>query len=440
MTHTLARTKISERAELVGRAENIMQVAADQDGRDLSEQEQAALAQYRGRIGELDGQLALMTADFALDAETAANIARWSGTPVPTNEPCQWRSAGEALWDYLHKETDREARQRIGDFERNAGRLTSGAGKPSESYVQFRAAQHQGTLAANTTPVAGGFGGLIVSPIAGPVIDLGWSGTPLLNALGAQDAPNAYSFSRPRIIDPHLNDGAQEQALEKAELVSYKFDIEGEPVRMRTVGGYLNVSQQLLSVVPGSMDIVVTQLRRRAQRAAEKSAATGLSGTTATVPLATNDAQAVIDAFGEAALKVFNATGELPSWVAMGPLGWQILFGVTDADGRQLFPSIGPVNASGSTGGVTSFSINVFGLAGVVTPGITDDGIYLGSGESVELYRTNLPLLEAVEPSVLGRQVAVAIGLGSYLPITTESPDGGTTPAKREAVVKIDPA
>lgn len=64
----------------------------------------------------------------------------------------------------------------------------------------------------------------------------------------------------------------------------------------------------------------------------------------------------------------------------------------------------------------TSFSQTVAGLQAVVTPSITDDTFYVGGGNAIEGYLYRYPVLEAVEPSVLGRQVAVAASLAFYKP------------------------
>jgi hypothetical protein len=422
----LAQTKISERAELVARLEHIQGMAADDGNRDLTETEQAAMVQVRARLGQLDQQLGLMTADYQLDQETAANIARWSGQPVQTAEGHSWRSVGQAIWDYLHRDNDREARARIADFEKIANRASNAAGQPSESFIQLRAAQHMGTTAANTVPTAGGFGGLIVSPVSGPIIDVGYSGTPLLNLLGAQDAPSPFSFSRPRIIDPNIDDGAGPQAgsKEKGELPSYKFDVNGENVTLNLAGGYLNVSQQVISWLPGGWDLIVRQLTRRAQRAAEKAVATALTGTVNTVPLVdASDPAAVRAAFGAAAGLVFDATGALPTWLATGSAGWQALYGLSDSTGQPIYPNMGITDMGGAGGG----------LPGLAIAKELGNDYYLGNGYGLEVYRANLPVLEAVEPSVMGRQVAVALAVGTYAPITEEG-----APPVRGGLVKVD--
>ena len=88
--------------------------------------------------------------------------------------------------------------------------------------------------------------------------------------------------------------------------------------------------------------------------------------------------------------------------------------------------------------GFSSLS-SVAGLQPIVTPGITDNTFWVGNGSALEAYEYTYPLLEAVEPSVLGRQVAVASSIVFYRPTTDESPDGGVTPASGNGAVHIAP-
>jgi hypothetical protein len=136
---------------------------------------------------------------------------------------------------------------------------------------------------------------------------------------------------------------------------------------------------------------------------------------------------------------VFTATNQMPAWLAMGPAGWARLGGLTDLAGRPLFPGLSPSNALG-TASADSLSIQVSGLRVVVTPGITDTTMYMGNSVGIELWAYFYPLLQQVEPSVLGRQVAVAASIGAYKPPTAEAGPGNVPPAAYEAVVKIAPA
>jgi len=222
-------------------------------------------------------------------------------------------------------------------------------------------------------------------------------------------------------------------AQEKSEMPSKAWDILPETVTCSRVGGYINVSEVLVELIAGSLDMVVSHMNRRVELYSESAVVTELAKSTATVAVATDDVTAAI---GAAATLVVENTGRPPSWLAMGPKAWGQLIGLTDAAGRPLFPGLGPVNALG-TGNASTFFGSILGLTAAVTPAITDKTMYVGNSFGLEIYERPLPLMQAFEPSVYGRQVAVATFLGFYAPITTEAGPSDTPPAKREGTVKI---
>ena len=423
---------IRERQELVQRIEGLQANCAehrDEQGqlspRDMNDDELAVVQGQRERIAAIDRQLAVATQDLQLDIQTSERIAAINGQTAIPPGGAQYRSAGELLWDCLHQ-TDRGAADRYSSLQRR---------------LQTRAAEHMGTVAEETTPVAGGMGGLISQPIVGPVIDLAWGGMPFMASLNPQSAPNPISWRRPRIVDPYLDTAAGPQAggLQKGELPSKHFDVLSEEVSLQSVGNYLNVSIQLLSFVAGSLDILVSQLNKRLSRSMEKAAIAEAAKTTAKVTLAADAAaDDVLQAIADAAALVFVATSEPATTIAFGPNGLSRLAGLTDLALRPILPTIGAVNASGtsSAAGLTS---NLAGLRPVLTPGISDTTMYVYNAASLEAATYRFPLLDAVEPSVLGRQIAVAASFGFYSPVTTEAGPSDTPPAKREAIVKIAP-
>jgi hypothetical protein len=242
----------------------------------------------------------------------------------------------------------------------------------------------------------------------------GWIPVPI--CMRPVPASDGFGFSRPQVVDPGIDDGVAEQALEKAELASKAFSITTTPVALTTLGGYLTVSQQLLSFAPASLGIIVDQLRVRLERRVEAFMFTAMSTGATKVTLAlTATAAEILQAIYDAAAAYFGITGDLPSWIAMGPLGWARLGGLVDLAGRPLFPTLGAGNAIG-TAEAGSFSMTVAGLTPVITRTITDATFYVGGTEALEGYLYPLPVLEAVEPSVLGRQVAIAASVASHNP------------------------
>lgn len=390
---------LKERETIVTRIDGVKATSIEQK-RELSDQDKRALADWQARIKELDELIDLVSFDVEMNQQVAGRIAAIS--TEMDNQPVAYRSAGELLWDVLHM----------------------GEPEPRRRYEKFtqRAAQHMGTSAAATVPTAGGFAGLVVNQVYGPVIDIIPSGRPFLSLLGVTPAPSSLAFMRPRLVDPNIDTGVATQALEKAELASKAFSIANDPLTLTTMGGYLNISQQLISLVAGALDIIIAQMNKRLARATEKAAITELSLSTAKVTLSnTADAATTLKAIYDASALVYANTGELATWLVMGPTGWSRLGGLSDLAGRPMFPYLGATNADG---GARADQFNLVGPAGLqtaVTPAITDTTFWVGNSTSLEAYEYRYPLLESVEPSVLGRQIAVASSMVFYRPITNET-------------------
>jgi len=375
---SMVRRLLDERDQKLSLIEQISGVA-DDAGRDLFDTESQTIEDAQNRVRSLNSQVDRLSQDLEL-ADSARNRIRSLDPNIVAN-----------------------------DFS-------------------YRTAEHMGLDKAKTVPVAGGFNGLAVIPSLGPVLDPSPQGRPLFTALGARPAPS-LTFTRPRIVDPNLLTGVGIVANEKAEMNSKAWDILNETVTCQRVGGYINVSEVLVELLAGSLDMVITQMNHRVEAFSEAAVVTELAKTTATVAVAAND---VVAAIGSAAATVVKNTGRPPEWIAMGPAGWGALIGLTDAAKRPMFPALGPVNAPGSGDASTYFG-SVMGLNVAVTPAITDKTMYVGNSFGLEVYERPLPLMQAFEPSVYGRQVAVATYIGTYAPITTENP---TTPV-RAGVVKI---
>jgi outer membrane murein-binding lipoprotein Lpp len=407
---SMVKRLLDERDQKMTLIEQISGVA-DEAGRDLFETESETIANAQSRVRSLNAQVDQLSQDLEL-ADSAKNRIRALDPSVIARD-FTYRSAGDLMYDLINRSNNADCNLRLNRF-------------------MSRAAEHMGMDKATTVPVAGGFNGLVVIPTIGPVLDPSPKGRPLFTALGAQPAP-AVKFNRPRIIDAALGTGVAPVTTEKSEMVSKAFNVDSETVTCGRVGGYLNFSEVADDWVSGSFDMVVNQMNRRLARYSETAVVTQLATTTATVAVATNNVNAAI---GTAAALVFTNTGELPEWLAMGPAGWGALIGTADLAGRPLFPSIGAVNATGTASAGNGVS-NLSGLNVVVTPGITDKTMYIGNSSGLELYERPMPLMQAYEPSVYGRQIAVVTYIGFYSPITTEAGPSQTPPAKREGTVKI---
>lgn len=371
---------------------------AAEEGRDLTEDDNVSIDDANVKVRKWNTDLERITSDLELSEETVRRLRGLGSAGALVGADFHYRNDGQLLWDVLHL-ADVEARRR---YDR----------------VHRRAAEHMGTLAAATTPVAGDLAGLVVKAAVGPVIVPYPQGMPLASAFGVRDLPasDGFGFSRPQIVDAGFTTGVGVQSLEKAEVASKAFSVTTTPVLLRTIAGYINISQQLLSWNPSSLDIILGQMRRRLENAVDLAAYDELNNSTGKITLSlTAAADVVLKAIYDAAAAYYGVTKQLPTMLVMGPTGWARLGSLVDAAGRPLFPTLGATNAPG-TSSATSFGGSVAGLQPVVTPSITDGALWVTGSDALELYGYNLPVLEAVEPSVLGRQVAVGMSFGSYRP------------------------
>ena len=377
--------------------------SAHESGRDLSDQDGEVITRAKERISAIDAQLALIGDNLAMDDAVRLRLSQLQ--PGTVDAPlARYQYAGEVLYDVLHR-SDRASVERL-------------------DRVMTRAAQHMGTDAAQTVATAGDLGGLEVNAVVGPMIDPHPSGRPFLSAIGVRPA-TGETFYRPWLEDTAL-DADYTQALQKGELASHAFTVKRDTLELTTVGNYLNVSQQLLSFQPQSLDIIVSELNRRVTRSSETAAIAEMARSTSKVTLAADaDAATILNAIYQANELVYTETGSPASWITFGPKGLTRLGSLVDAAGRPLFPTIGPANAMGaaSVNGVTG---TIAGLVPIQTFAITDDTFWVGNNSALEAYEYRYPLLEAIEPSVLGRQLAAAAAYAFYRPRSLSSTDGAT--------------
>jgi hypothetical protein len=373
-------------------ADDLANTAAAEN-RDLTTNELELITRTKDRVGAIDDQLKVLARESTLDEEAQRRLAQLAGATIGADGPVEYRTAGEYVSDYLQTV--------IGDGDRRT--------RAEDRLRRYtRAASHVTT---------GNFTGTFPQPIVGPLVNLINSTRPLVNALGVIPIPAGPSFRRPKLNDPNIATGVGPQANQKDELISQAFTLSSDNVDLSTLGGYVNVARQVLDWGVASMDVIVNQLAARYSYATERSAVTAMQQSTSNVTLAAGaDASAVIAAVYEAAGTVFTETGQLPTTLAAGPLGWARLGSLTSADGVPTFPFLNPSNASGGGMSATTFEGNPVGLNLVVTPGITDDTFWVLNGLALEIYEQVIGQLSVVEPSVLGVQVAYAGYVGYYRP------------------------
>src|SRR4051812_45889494 len=138
---------------------------ADDEGRDLLESENQTITNAQERVRALNGQVDRLSQDLEL-ADSAKNRIR-ALDPTIVAKDFSYRSAGDFLYDMIHKLDNPDSDMRMNRFMK-------------------RAAEHMGFDKATTVAVAGGFNGLVVAPVVGPVLDPSPTGRPLFTAIGAR--------------------------------------------------------------------------------------------------------------------------------------------------------------------------------------------------------------------------------------------------------------
>jgi HK97 family phage major capsid protein len=362
------------------------------ENRDLSTNELELITRTKDRVGEIDAQVTVLARESTLDEQAQRRLAQLAGATVG-GDAVEYRSAGAYLNDVLGVI--------IGDGEKR-------------THAEDRLRRYHRAASHITT---GNFTGTFPQAIVGPLINLINSTRPLVNAIGVNPVPSGPDFRRPKLNDPNIATGVGPQTNQKDELTSQPFTLTSDNVALSTLGGYVNVARQVLDWGVASMDVIVSQLAARYSYATERGAVTEMQRSTSTVPLAAGaDSAAVIEAIYAAAGEVFTETGQLPTTLVAGPLGWARLGSLASADGVPTFPFLNPSNASGGGMSATSFSGNPVGLNLVVSPGVADDTFWVLNGLALEIYEQVVGQLSVVEPSVLGIQVAYAGYVGYYRP------------------------
>lgn len=375
--------------QALGEVETITNRAADDD-RDVTDAEQRTCEARRARIVELESELEV-EADLAQRSASYQNLVAHigpaqdqpirgqlverqqnGGLDVPTYD-----SPGAYLVDFLTRSEDPEAAQR---FSR---------------YLE-RAVQHQ-TTAQNP--------GLLPVPILGPVFTAQAGRRPAIESATLRPLPGTgKTFQRPKINQYTL---AGLQATEKAELASRPMLIDPITVTKGTYGGVVNLSWQDRDWTdPAIMDLLVADLAASYANVTDAAFVTYfLSTVTQTEALATADSKGLLGAIFAATGTIFSQTNTMPDTLWVAPDVWGSLGAMVDTTGRQLFATVNPVNGLGTIN-PQSMTGSLAGYRLAIDKNLPSGTAVLGDSTYVEVYETIGGQVSAIEPSVLGTQIA----------------------------------
>jgi hypothetical protein len=212
----------------------------------------------------------------------------------------------------------------------------------------------------------------------------------------------AETFKRPRVTQ-HAQVGTQ--AAQGDVLASRRLTTTGDTITKQTEGGTLALSEQEIDWTdPAMLGLAIQDLAEQYAIDTDTVLTAAIEAkVTSNVTTLALDAgpQDFAVAFAEAAGAVYDTSKKVPDTVYASVDRWVYLLGLTDDDGRPLFPAGGGTNTLGSLVGATGFSGNVNGLRLVVDPNFSDGTLIVAASQLVEFYEQDKGLLSVNAPSTL---------------------------------------
>lgn len=279
--------------------------------------------------------------------------------------------------------------------------------------------------------------GLLPYTIQGGIIRFVDAGRPCIDSLQNFPLPPGSSFKRR--VETGAANGPQVavQASEGAEIASGFPTVAYVDVDHSTYAGGLNLTLQAEAFTNPS--VAQQNLRSLAEQYAivtETAVAAALKTAASAVQTAgdsTDTPGEILEDIYEAADLVWqnSKTQADTIWVDTTTRRW--LATRVGSDGHPAFPTINPYNRMGTGADAnTHAGPSIAGLRVVTVPNFATDTFIVGASRYGEVYESMYPQLEAVAPSTLTRQIAMAGELGTYFRsegfCTIVDADSGATP------------
>lgn len=398
--------------------------AAQEAARDLTPSEQETLTQSRARVAAIDAQLEPMR-EFADLRSAHRQSAPGGGAPAPQGggrglgaqtevRGHDYRTAGEVMADAWRSKNheDPEAKRRLESIGRSivGGRLevsdlATARGVDSQ-YVSSLTGEAR-AAAPHVTTVE--IPGVMPISIVGDIINDIDNARPFLNSIGVKDMSGipGKTFTRP-VVSEHVQ--VANQAAEKTAVQAGQFKIDDVDFNKSTEGGYVNVSRQSIDwSSPAMWDALLTDFLdiyglHTENKAADAFVAAVQAGTDA-VDTETAGANATIGEYiaglYNGAVAVYTGSKRLPDHVWMSLDVWATM-GIAIDTIRAT--------TAGSGGGSSSLQDlqngGVLTLPRTVVPSFPAGTLIVGRKNRVEAYEERLGFLSAVEPKLLGVELA----------------------------------
>jgi phage head maturation protease len=280
------------------------------------------------------------------------------------------------------------------------------------------------TAAENGT---GDVPGILPDPYVREVFDALSNRRPFVSAVGVFAAPNAEVWNR-RKITQHVD--VNTQADEFDDLASQALDISKIPVTNRLIGGYVDLSEQVIDHSdPSMLNLVLNDMTKIYAKRTETIACAALvAGVTEEAEIADfTDGDEVLDALFDAAATIDGVIDELPTALMLSPDRWATLGKMKAANGDRLFVQVGPSNAAGTmTPG--SFEIAGLGLRAIVSNKFAAGTMIVGNPVGIELYeqakgtvRVDQPANASIRLAVRGYFASLVIEPGAFVKFVPEA-------------------
>lgn len=430
MNPVLARL-LAERAQQVEFIDQLL-ARVETEGRDLVDAERSNLDGARQRIGELDAQIQPLqefedlrgahqatVGQFVAPrdrGESVRELGRGGATTTRGVDGCGYETAGEFLVDYI-RAVGYPAQGGVKPDAAAARRVSDAIGR---DIAELRAIENVTTAQIPA---------LLPKPIVGELLTDLDASRPFVQSIGVRPLSQpGKTFSRP-VITQHTQVG--EQAAEKTDLVSRQLIVGGVDFTKKTFGGAVNVSRQAIDWSdPSAWDALLTDLQNVYGADTDDAAAAAFeTAITATVPVADASIDALIDAlYAAAAAIVADPTMEgrasalrLPDKIWTSADMWAQIGAALSKARLALLQSPGDASP-------TSFNGDLLSIPRIMVPGFPEGTVIIGRSNRTEFYEERIGLLSAVEPRILGIEIAY----GGYAAYGTLDP---TAFAKLEVVV-----
>lgn len=401
--------------------------ANDGQGRDLSDVERKTISDAQTRVKALDDQIELIEGldqaraagtqaaqTFRPTVQAGAGQGQQGGqTGMGYTQPraYEYRSAGEVIADLVVAH-DSSMMVNTGFARTTPRHVELAQARLMGAQVEFAGAPESYTRAL-AHAITADVPGLLPKPIIGEIVNDLDAARPFVESIGAKDLSNTpgKTFTRPHITQ-HVD--VQKQTAEKAEVVSRKLLIDGIDFTKETWGGGLNVSRQDIDwTSPSAWDAIVTDLQEVYGINTENAAADAFAAAVTAVPIvpATDDLRGWYDAIYAAAAAAYGVAKRLPNHMWMSLDMWAKVGPVIDSVVRQNGGSGGGSEMGSSS--PTSFAGRLADTDRTVVPSFPAGTFIIGVKERTEFYEERIGLLTAVQPSVLGVEVAYG-GYAAY--------------------------